>query len=335
MCENLICFPRACILNCSESQGSASPSRNTSTSRRSPSRTDMSRGGVLSDNVLTAGSMQSPQTFLAAERERKGKVLVGQEQHQQQQMRASLGEGITKYVRISHSRLNEMRDSSSGALLHDALPPVSSRQDTNSNSSSKSQRRSPRLGAAGWGWLAARGASGSGSQHGNRGGRQGGREGGGVETSRHRGFKTSRSGAASADVPETHVRLLQQSSHQVREGAHKSKLEDSPPSSLDVDVFACSHTRVSSSCPVESAIDCLLGCGDIVHNHVCIWQTTDELISFKRTEEQILNRLHRIVNRGRCARSSCSPFSRSSSSHHPLLLMSRLPVFRTKVLGAC
>jgi hypothetical protein len=210
-----------------ESQGSASPTRNTSTSRRSPSRTDMSREGVLSDNVLTAVSMQSPPKFSAAERERKGKVVVGQEQQQQQQFRASLADGSTKFVRISQSRLNEMRDGSSGALLHDALPSVPGRQDTITNTSSKSQRRSPRLGAAGWGWPAARGASGSGSQHGNRGGRQGGREGGGMETSRQRVFKTSRSGAVSADVPETYARLLQQNAHQVRVGERKANAEDS------------------------------------------------------------------------------------------------------------
>lgn len=216
-----------------EEQGSASPSHNTSTSRRSPSRTDISRGGVLSDNVLTAVNMQSPPKFSAAERERKGKVVVGQEQQQQQQSRASLGEGSTKFVRISQSRLNEMRDGSSGALLHDALPPVPGRKDTNTNSSSKSHRRSPRLGAAGWGWPAARRASGSGSQHGNRGGRQGGREGGGMETSRQRVLQPSRSGAVSADVPETHARLLQQNTqvregaHKVREGAHKAKEENS------------------------------------------------------------------------------------------------------------
>jgi hypothetical protein len=210
-----------------ESQGSASPSRNTSTSRRSPSRTDMSRGGVLSDNVLTAVSMQSPPKFSAAERERKGKAVVGHEQQQHQQLRASLADGSTKFVRISQSRLNEMRDGSSGALLHDALPPVPSRQDTNTNTSSKFQRRSPRLGATGWGWPAARGASGSGSQHGNRGGRQSGREGGSMETSRQRVLKTSRSGAVSADVPETYARLLQQNAHQVREGARKANEENS------------------------------------------------------------------------------------------------------------
>jgi hypothetical protein len=74
----------------------------------------------------------------------------------------------------------------------------------------------------------------------------------------------------------------------------------------------------------------------MVNNHgMRMWQTADELISFKRTDEQILNRLHRIVARGRCAGSSCSSFSPPPSSHHPLLLVPRPPAFRTKVFGAC
>ena len=158
-----------------------------------------------------------------------------QHKHQQlQQQRTSLGtppqhtnklgEGNTKFVRISHSRLNEMRE---GSLLpHELLPPVPvlGRHDATCTSSSKSwslgEHRSPHSsGAVGGSWPAMRGgAAGPGIQRGDRGGRQGGWAGGGFETTRQRVLKTSRAGAVSADMPESYPRLLQHRAHQVREG---------------------------------------------------------------------------------------------------------------------
>ena len=154
-----------------------------------------------------------------------------QQQHrhqQQQQQRDSigtppqhtnkLGEGSTKFVRISQSRLNEMQEGSSTSLLLDFLPPVPvlGRHDATFSSSSKflGERRSPHLGGAGGGgWPAMRGAAGSGNHRGDRGGRQGG-----FETTRQRVLKTARGGAVSADVHESYPRLLEQRAHQVRDG---------------------------------------------------------------------------------------------------------------------
>jgi hypothetical protein len=186
-------------------QESASPSR-TSEARTSPSRADVNR-------------------------EQHQQQHEEQQQHrhqQQQQQRVSLGtppqhtnklgEGNTKFVRISRSRLHEMDEGSSSSLLHDFLPPVPvpGRHDATITSSSKSlgERRSPHLSGAGGGsWPAMRGAAGSGNQRGDRGGRQGG-----FETTRQRVLKTARGGAVSADVPESYTRLLEQRTQQVREG---------------------------------------------------------------------------------------------------------------------